>query len=959
EHKDEFSSEALDSLLDEEPSELPLKDDVEHKDEFSSEALDSLLDEEPSELPLKDETEHKDEFSSEALDSLLDEEPSELPLKDETEQESLGNLLEEEPPEPPLKADVEHKDEFSSETLDSLLDEESPELPLKADVEHKDEISSETLDSLLDEEPSEPPLKNETEQEPLLEEEPPEPPLKADIEHKEPSEPPLKDETEQESMWSLIEEESPEPPKAEHKDEISSEALGSLLDEEPSELPLKDETEQESMWSLIEEESPEPPKAEHKDEISSEALGSLLDKEPSELPLKDETEQESLGNLLEEEPPEPSLKDETEQESMWSLIEEEEPPRVEHKDEISSEALGSLSNEKPSEPSLKADVEQESFLDEESPKTDVEHKDEFSPEAPKAEALGSLPNEESPESSVKDDAEQESLESFLDEEESSEHLKDDAEQKDEFHLESTPDFPYNDPAEHSTEAGEEENKTTSPPLAIPDFAPEAFPMIEATMIKALKVFEQRSVTGMLEVRDCHAPAGIYFHEGRITHAYHGTAKGKKAFYRILSGKGGSLVFQPRSPAVEKTIRLKQGDALDFLLEEGNREIETLRRLNPATYEKYISINNDKQADIQNRKSLIYTLSLARKHDKVQDIIDASQMTDLQTYKHLLYLVQMGIFTASDSQEDTSNHTREARTREARIRIVIDSASDLPSDIVRTRNITLVPIPVSLNQRVWLDGADMTSSAFYHTLKNSKKSFPRVSAPSEEDFHQVFSEIAPDEDILAILMSGKINEAYGHAMAARQIRYEEYQEQRADSGGKDLRFEIIDSQLVSLGTGLLIIEAAEMAERGADIEEVRDYIEKLIPAIRVFFVADTSEYLQQGGWIGRSGGLVGNLLRTKPILAVRNGEVTEIDRVRGVRNAQKVVAELIRQSLPHQEVPIKAGVMHAAEPMLANQMRDLLENRFNCQSILMSNIGAAVGSHCGPGTFAVAYFPMTD
>lgn len=156
-----------------------------------------------------------------------------------------------------------------------------------------------------------------------------------------------------------------------------------------------------------------------------------------------------------------------------------------------------------------------------------------------------------------------------------------------------------------------------------------------------------------------------------------------------------------------------------------------------------------------------------------------------------------------------------------------------------------------------------------------------------------------------------------------------------------------------------MEAADRIEKGESMAQLTDYINKIIPKLQVFFVTETLAYLHRGGWVSKSGGFINNLLRLRPILALRDGEVTMIDQVRGSKNAQLLVTELIQQSLDQPGTAIKAGIMHANAPKRANQMRNLLETHLNCESIVMSHIGTAVGTHCGPGTVAVAYFPLLN
>jgi len=398
--------------------------------------------------------------------------------------------------------------------------------------------------------------------------------------------------------------------------------------------------------------------------------------------------------------------------------------------------------------------------------------------------------------------------------------------------------------------------------------------------------------------------------------------------------------------VSKTI----DGTLDVLLEEGNREIENFRRLQSNTFENTVSVNTqvlEQTSKINGRPGLKHILSLARQNSRIKDIINSSQMTDFQTYRHLFYMVKMGVFTVE-------------AVNSAGIQIITDSTADLPRDIIRDRNITLMPISVTQDQKVYLDGVNSSPENFYQMLRVSK-TFPVTAAPHAEDFHNLFEKIVPNKDILALFLSGKINSTYVNAVTAKEKNFNDYlrlRQQKSLSRGA-CHIEIIDSQLLSLGLGLLVIEAADKMDEGWSVNKIRDHIERLIPTVRVFFVVDTPGYLKRRGQMGRVKAMLGYLMRMRPVLGIWNGEVTMVDQVRGGKSASYRIIEWIQQSLDHPGVPIKAGVMHADAPKWARQMKELLITRFNCRNMIMSHIGPTVGSYCGPGTVAVAYFPSAD
>jgi DegV family protein with EDD domain len=466
-------------------------------------------------------------------------------------------------------------------------------------------------------------------------------------------------------------------------------------------------------------------------------------------------------------------------------------------------------------------------------------------------------------------------------------------------------------------------------------------VIEGSVFGTLKYFEGRNVTGILNIKGIPTNAAIYFQDGQIIHAYHGKASGKKALFRILSEKEASLSFQSRPLAVARTL----SDSLPSILQEASKEIGTLRRLKPETFDKIVEIPfvMPNISEIRDRPGLMHTLSLAQQYGKVRDIMEASQMTDLQTYKHLLRLVQMNILTVKAAKK-------------AEVRIVTDSSSDLPQALIEAQNITLIPISVKLDGQVWLDGVNLMPENFYRAVRNTKQA-ARTVPPSRDDIHQAFRKIIPDKDILAIFLSGRMSKTVEYAGAAKDKIYAGYLKQAQQAGKDDLRIEIIDSRSVSLGLGLMVSEAADKLKEGWSVKQVGEYAEELIHQVRMFFVAESWEYLHRYGMVGKPRYLLGNLLRTRPVLFIRNGDPVIIDNVKGEENASELLMELIQESLPDPEMPIRAGVVHADSLLRAERLAEMLEARLNCRDIILSHLGPEIGARCGPGTVGVAYLPL--
>ncbi|MCP4344218.1 MAG: DegV family EDD domain-containing protein [Desulfobacterales bacterium] len=447
-------------------------------------------------------------------------------------------------------------------------------------------------------------------------------------------------------------------------------------------------------------------------------------------------------------------------------------------------------------------------------------------------------------------------------------------------------------------------------------------LINRRLLKELENCEKDALTGILKMENILDKAAVYLKEGSIIHAYHGKSVAKKAINRIFSEKDAAFQFLQEPVNIRKAI----DDPLNSLADEANRELEALKDLEDREFKKIVSINSqalekaekglEPYSEIKDHQGINYMLSLVKQHSIVKDIIDSSQMTDLHTYNNLLYMSKIGILRIDSKKE-------------FKVQLITDSTADIPADIIADRGITQVHL----------------SSAGYPILN---------------DFGKLIKEVAVEKDILAVFASGKMSKAFEYAMVTKEMNYDDYQKKRHARYGENylLQIEIIDSKMVSLGIGMLVLEAADKIENGWRPEQISDYIKKLIPMVRVFFVPGTSDNLKRETGTGKTKTRLRNILGIRQILSSWDGELVPIDQVRGEQNAYKQVVKLVQQGLDNPDAPIKAGIVHSDASGQAEQMRDLLKSNLNCQAIIMSQLGPMVGLRCGQGTVGVVCLPVT-
>jgi DegV family protein with EDD domain len=279
-----------------------------------------------------------------------------------------------------------------------------------------------------------------------------------------------------------------------------------------------------------------------------------------------------------------------------------------------------------------------------------------------------------------------------------------------------------------------------------------------------------------------------------------------------------------------------------------------------------------------------------------------------------------------------------------IKIVIDSTSYLPEDLLRQYDIRVVPLNVHFGaERVFREGVDLTPAQFYKMLAESPV-LPTTSQPSPGQFHDVFADLTgAGHQVVCIVISSGLSGTYRSAVDAQRML-------------PDADIVVIDSYSVAGGLGLMALTAAQMASAGHAMEEIVARLEQMKQDTRVYFVVDTLEYLQKGGRIGTAAALIGTLLQVKPILVIHEGIVQPLDKVRNKRKALRRLLEVFEsQATPDQ--PVMCMLMHAQAADEANSLASEVQKHLRCEQIITVEVGAVVGTHAGPGVVGGAICPV--
>ncbi|HAL62425.1 MAG TPA: DegV family protein [Chloroflexi bacterium] len=273
-----------------------------------------------------------------------------------------------------------------------------------------------------------------------------------------------------------------------------------------------------------------------------------------------------------------------------------------------------------------------------------------------------------------------------------------------------------------------------------------------------------------------------------------------------------------------------------------------------------------------------------------------------------------------------------------LRIVTDSTCDLPLDLVERYGITVVPALIRFGNRTYLDGIEITHQELYRRMLEEDE-VPKSSQPSPGQFLEVYKELAAEgASILSIHVTAKTSGVWQSASLAHSMLPE------AD-------IEVIDSASVSMGTGFIILEAAQAIEAGRSKGEVLALIEDIKSRMNIYATVGTLKYLRLSGRVGHMQGIFGSLLDIKPVITLREGVVMAVDKVRTRKRALDRVLELTKQAVGTED-PVNIAVMHTRVPQEALRFKRRVEESFNCQELMLGEAGIALGVNGGPGVLGI-------
>jgi DegV family protein with EDD domain len=275
---------------------------------------------------------------------------------------------------------------------------------------------------------------------------------------------------------------------------------------------------------------------------------------------------------------------------------------------------------------------------------------------------------------------------------------------------------------------------------------------------------------------------------------------------------------------------------------------------------------------------------------------------------------------------------------ARIRVVTDSASDLPEVFAQSLNVDVVSLTIRFGDEEFVDRVDLTPEAFWAKCKASK-TLPETAAPSPGAFQATYERAKSDgyDGVVVLTLSSLLSATHQSATLGAE----------AVEGLIDVK--VIDTLNVSMGQGLLVIEAAELAKGGATIEEIVSHTNQLIKRSGVVATIDTLDHLIKGGRIGGAKALLGQVLSIKPLIELKEGVVAEAGRQRTRAKALAAVANTAAKHAPLRRL----ALIHGAASDVAT-LEGLIRDIKTEYPVVVTDIGPVVGTHGGPGIIGLTW-----
>ncbi|MDQ0483461.1 DegV family protein [Guptibacillus hwajinpoensis] len=279
-----------------------------------------------------------------------------------------------------------------------------------------------------------------------------------------------------------------------------------------------------------------------------------------------------------------------------------------------------------------------------------------------------------------------------------------------------------------------------------------------------------------------------------------------------------------------------------------------------------------------------------------------------------------------------------------VKIITDSASDLPDELITKYDIDIMPLVVIMGNDEFYDREDIQAKELYKALREGEMAKTSQIPPAR--MKETFVKYAEKgQPFIYIALSSGISGTYQSASIIKDEVQEEF---------PNVQMEVIDSKAASLGYGLMAISAAELASNGKTADEIKQHLSTTyLTHMEHIFTVDDLEFLQRGGRVSRASAFVGGMLKIKPVLHVEDGKLVPIEKIRGKNKVVKRMVDIMKERGVNLQSQL-IGITHGDDLESAEKLKSAIQEAFGSERFVIHEVGATIGSHSGPGTLALFF-----
>ncbi len=274
-----------------------------------------------------------------------------------------------------------------------------------------------------------------------------------------------------------------------------------------------------------------------------------------------------------------------------------------------------------------------------------------------------------------------------------------------------------------------------------------------------------------------------------------------------------------------------------------------------------------------------------------------------------------------------------------IKIISDSSADLPKELIEKYDISLVPLTVRMEGRDYLEKVDLTPQEFFAKMF-STEALPKTSQPSPASFAKAFSSFNADTEVLCFTISSGLSGTYQSACMGKEL--------------SDAKVTVFDTLAGSLGHGLQVIRAAELAQQGHTVEEIVADLTEYRENMNILVLLNTLENIVKGGRLSKFQGSLAKILNIKVLLErVDGGKVEIFEKIRGKKKFQKRVLDVIgERGTDFSDVVF--GITHTGNIEEVEALRQEIIERFHPKEVIVNYMGATMGTYAGKDGMIVSF-----